>query len=171
MSGKQASNLSNGRFEVPADYYWNPLGPVTFDDGRPNPNRLPGLDPAVVPVEGVGFLLRSFRPLDTGPRMVEVTNKSTRLLAGLRGVVGNWDWETAALYSEADTEDVTNNRLSSTFFQQQLLLDTADAYNIFTGGDINDPTAPNAPNPNPQSAIDPMRVTITRNSDDLARPR
>ena len=62
---EQASNLSNGRMEVPADYYWNPLGPVNFDDGRVNPNRLPGLDPAVVPVEGVGFLMRSFRPLDT----------------------------------------------------------------------------------------------------------
>ena len=160
-----ASNLSNGRFEVPADYYWNPLGPVTFDDGRPNPNRLPGLDPAVVPVEGVGFLLRSFRPLDTGPRMVEVTNDSTRLLAGLRGSAGDWDWETAALHSEAETEDITNNRLSSTLFQQQLLLDTPDAYNVFTGGDIDDPTAPNAPNPNAQAAIDPMRISVRRKSE------
>lgn len=161
-----ASNLSNGRFEVPADYYWNPLGPVTFDDGRVNPNRLPGLDPAVVPVEGVGFQLRSFRPLDTGPRQVEVTNQSVRLLAGLRGSFGSdWDWETAVLYSEADTEDRTNNRLSSTLFQQQLLLDTPDAYNVFTGGDINNVTAPVAPNPNPQSAIDPMRITVNRNSE------
>ena len=89
-----ASNLSNGRFEVPADYYWNPLGPVTFDDGRPNPNRLPGLDPAVVPVEGVGFLLRSFRPLDTGPRAVEVTNESMRIprrTARRRGRLGLGD--------------------------------------------------------------------------------
>ena len=161
---EQASNLSNGRFEVPADYYWNPLGPVNFDDGRLNPNRLPGLDPLVVPVEGVGFLLRSFRPLDAGPRRVQVTNDSYRLLAGLRGGVGDWDWDTAVLYSEAETEDVSNDRLSSTLFQQQLLLDTPDAYNVFTGGDITDPTAPNNPNPNPQSAIDPMQISVTRNS-------
>ena len=162
---EQASNLSNGRFEVPADYYWNPLGPVTFDDGRPNPNRLPGLDPAVVPVEGLGFQLRGFRALDAGPRRVEVTNDSVRFLAGLRGSWGEWDWDTAALYSEAETHDQSRSRMSSTLFQQSLLMDTSDAYNVFTGADINDPTAPFNPNPNPQSAIDPFLITVDRISD------
>lgn len=162
---EEASNLSNGRMEVPADYYWNPLGPVTFDDGRPNPNRLPGLDPAVVPVEGVSFLLRSFRPLDAGPRLVEVDNDSTRLLAGLRGTLGDWDWDSAVLYSEAETHDHTDNRLSSTLLQQALLLDTPDAYNLFTGGDVSNPSNPVNPNPNPQSVIDAMRISVDRISE------
>ena len=70
------------------------------------------------------------------------------------------------LYSEANTEDQTNNRLSSTLFQQQLLLDTpARIQHLHGRCNISDPTAPIAPNPNPQSAIDPMRITVTRNSD------
>ncbi len=161
---EQAGNLSNGRMEVPADYYWNPLGPVTFDDGRANPNRLPGLDPLVVPVEGVSFRLRSFRPIDTGPRRVEVTNESLRLLAGLRGTFGDWDWDSAVLYSEADTHDQTDDRISSTLFQQSLLLDTPDAYNIFNGGNPLDPTAPVTANPNPQSVIDPFLIQVNRKS-------
>jgi hypothetical protein len=36
---------------IPASNYWNPFGPVTFADGTPNPNRLPGL--TGVPVGGL----------------------------------------------------------------------------------------------------------------------
>ncbi len=161
---ESASNLSNGRMEVPADYYWNPLGPVTFDDGRVNPNRLPGLDPAEVPVEGESFSMRSFRPLDAGPRSVEVENTSFRLLGGLRGNWGEWDWDTAILYSEAETNDSSDNRISSTLFQESLLLDTPNAYNIFTGSDVTDPSAPFNANPNSQDVIDPFLITVNRDS-------
>ena len=159
---EQADLLSNGRFEVPADYYWNPLGPVTFADGRINPNRLPGLDPAAVPVEGVSFSLRDYRPADAGPRRVEVENESYRFLAGLRGTWGEWDWDTALMYSEAETDDTTDNRVSTTLFQQSVLLDTPDAYNLFTGGSVSDPSSPFDPTVNPQASIDPFLINVTR---------
>src|SRR5690606_30604978 len=123
---------SSAPVTVPADNYWNPFGPVTFADGRPNPNRLPGLN---IPAEGLDLDLDLYRLIDAGPRLITVENTSYRALAGLRGQWGEWDWETALLYSEAETDDTTHNRVSSTLFQQALMRDTPDAYNPFNGGD------------------------------------
>lgn len=162
---EQASILSNGRFFVPADYFYNPFGPVNFDDGRVNPNRLPGLDPALVPVEGLGFELLSLRPVDVGPRQVEVTNDSFRLLGGVRGDWGDWSYDSAILYSEATTEDVASNRISTPLLQASLSLDTPDAYNIFTGVNPADPSSIFDSTPNPRSAIDPFIVSSSREAD------
>ena len=159
---EQSAILSNGRFLVPADYYWNPLGPVTFDDGRLNPNRLPNLDPAVVPVEGLGFEVNSLRPTDTGPRRIEVEGTSYRALAGLRGGIGDWDIDTAVWYSEANVEDTASNRISTPLFQQQFFLDTPDAYNAFTGVNPNNLASIQDFSPNPQSSIDPFLVSASR---------
>ncbi len=160
-----AGLLSNSRFEVPADYYWNPLGPVTFADGRVNPNRIPAAGDPEVPDEGLGFTLRTMAPYDVGPRMVTVDDDSYRILGGLRGNWGDWDWDTAVLYSEAETKDHTRNRVSHTLFQQSLMLDTADAYNLFTGLDTNNPSAPFDPTPNPEAVLDTFRINVTRKSE------
>ena len=163
---EQASILSNGRFVVPAEYYWNPLGPVTFADGRTNPNRLAGLDPTVVPEEGLEFTLRSLRPVDVGPRQVEVNSTSYRFLAGYKGTFAdNWDYDTAVLYSKAETDDVASNRISTPLLQQQLSLDTADAYNIFTGVNPEDPSSIDDQTVNPRSSIDPFIVSATRSAE------
>ena len=159
---EQAAILSNGRFFVPADYYWNPFGPVTFDDGRVNPNRLPGLDPAIVPVEGLGFQLTSVRPTDLGPRRIEVEGTSYRALAGLKGNLGAWDFDTAVWHSRAEVDDTASNRISTPLFQQSFFLDTPDAYNIFTGVNPNDTTSILDSTPNPQSSIDPFLVSASR---------
>ncbi len=163
-SREAAGLLSNGRFDVPADYYWNPLGPVTFADGRVNPNRLVPAGDADVPDEGLGFTLRTFAPYDVGPRRVTVDDDSFRILGGLRGSWDDWDWDTAILYSEAETTDHTDNRVSHTLFQQSLLLDTENAYNLFTGLNVNDPTAPFDPTPNPEAVLDTFRIGVTRES-------
>ena len=160
---EQSAVLSNGRFMVPADYYWNPLGPVTFADGRANPNRLAGLDTSIVPVEGLGFEVNSVRPVDVGPRDIEVESTSYRFLNGLRGNWGNWDWDSAVLYSEAEVDDVASNRISTPLFQAQLRLDTPDAYNIFSGVNPDDPTSISDQTPNPRSSIDPFIVSASRN--------
>lgn len=162
---EQASILSNGRFYVPADYYWNPFGPVYLEDGSLNPNRLPGLDTSIVPEEGLGFQLTSFRPVDIGPRQIEVTSTSYRALAGVRGSFGDWDYDSALLYSTAKVKDVASNRVRTSLLQQQLSLNTSDAYNIFTGINPGSPSSIVDQTVNPQSSIDPFLVSATREAE------
>lgn len=162
---EQAGLLSNGRFTVPEDYYWNPLGPVTFADGRINPNRVPAAGDATVPDEGLSFTIRNFTPLDTGFRRVNVEDESFRFVTGLEGSFGDWDFDTGVVYSEAETIDTTNNRVSHSLFQQALLSDQADAYNIFNGLDFDDPTSPFDPTPNARSSIDPFMISVKRASE------
>ncbi len=162
---EQAGLLSNGRFTVPADYYWNPLGPVMFADGRMNPNRVAPAGDPTVPDEGLSFVIRNFTPLDTGFRQVNVEDESFRFVTGLEGSFGDWDFDTGFVYSEAETVDKTDNRISHTLFQTALLSDQADAYNIFNGLDLNDPTSPFDPTPNPRSSIDPFIISVKRESE------
>ncbi|MEM7763371.1 MAG: TonB-dependent receptor [Pseudomonadota bacterium] len=129
-----AQVLSSGRFVVPATAFYNPFG--------------------------VDLEVRDYRALDAGPRMINVENDSFRVLGGLRGQFGNWDWETAALHSKSETTDITN-RMSTTLFQRAIARITPDAYNIFAGGDINDTDAPNTA-ANSQSTIDSFVVPVSR---------
>lgn len=123
---------------VAADAYWNPLGATTLPDGSPNPNRLPGLD---IPDSGLPLTIQSYAPFETGPRAVDVRNDQFRLLAGLRGQIGNWDWETAGLYSQARVRDITD-AVSNTLFQNAVNIRTEEAYNPFSGGNPDDPSGP-----------------------------
>ncbi len=117
---------------IPASNYYNPFGPVG------SANRLPVTN---APTGGLDLVLGSltgtaaYRPIDAGPRKTEVENLSTRALVGLRGDFANWDWETALLYTMANSED-KENRISNTLFQQALARSTPDAYNPFNGGCI-----------------------------------
>jgi outer membrane receptor protein involved in Fe transport len=69
------------------------------------------------------------------PRNVNNDGQSTRLLFGLRGTQGDWDWESAGVWSEATRDDVTTNRVSNTLITQALFDPTPAAYNLFAGGD------------------------------------
>lgn len=129
-----SSPLAAARITIPRTNYWNPFGATTLPDGSPNPNRLPGLN---VPDEGADVSLFSYRLVDAGPRRTTVINESYRVLGGFRGMIGDFDWESAALYSTAKTDDTTN-RVSSTLFQEALARSTPDAYNPFNGGDLAD---------------------------------
>lgn len=159
---EQGAALSSAPVSVPAHSYWNPFGPVTFADGRPNPNRLPGLD---IPAEGLDLDLDLYRLIDVGPRVITVENTSYRALGGVRGAWRDWNWETALLYSEAETDDTTHNRVSSTLFQQALMLDTPEAYNPFNGGDPANwsagDTTPSDPGTIDSFLIDVSRVSST----------
>jgi iron complex outermembrane receptor protein len=129
---------------VPASNYWNPFGPIT------SPNRLAGLNPADVPNEGLDVLLQNWRPTDLGPRFISTESTTFRVLGGLRGQFGNWDWETAIAYSENETSDTESNRLSKTLLQAELSLSTPDAINPFGG-----------PNANTQAQWDRVRISNT----------
>ncbi len=142
---------------VPANNYWNPFGPVKFSDGSDNPNRLPGLN---IPDEGVAMILNDYRFVDAGPEVINVKNTEYRLLAGLRGNVVGWDWESALVWSEATTED-RSNRISNTLLQQSLALETPMAYNVFNGGNLADFSNGDG-TPNDPAIIDAITVDAYR---------
>lgn len=158
--------LSTQPIDIPASNYWNPFGPVTFSDGSPNPNRLPGLDPNQIPVEGVALPYVSaegaaYRILERGGPFVNVNDQSYRVLQGLRGSWKEWDFDMAYVYSEAETLDRTDNRLDLNRLMEQLALETPDAYNPWTGGGTYlgnhfDSTS------NPASSTDPFYASVDR---------
>ena len=113
---------------------------------------------------GEDVTLRSYRAIDTGPRNVEVQDTSYRVLAGIKGDFGDWDWESAAFYSKAKTEDQANRIQASAFQASINSTDPSRAYNIFTGGDINNVNAGDS-TLNPQSVIDQFMVNVSRDSE------
>ena len=99
---------------------------------------------------------------DVGRRRIDVDSNAYRLLSGLRGDLGEWEWESALLYSHARTKDTESNRVSNSALQAALLSsDPAVAYNPFNGGDLSNPGGFDA-TMNAASIVDPLRVSITR---------
>lgn len=128
---EQSAPISSAQISIPASNFYNPFGPTTIN-GAPNPNRLPNL--VNVPAAGLSLTILNYRPVDTGPRTFTVTDDLYRLLGGLRGGFGDFDWESALSYSWARTDDNTHNAVSNSLFQQALAKSTPDAYNPFNGG-------------------------------------
>ncbi|MBA4804902.1 MAG: TonB-dependent receptor [Brevundimonas sp.] len=158
---EQETPLTAARIIMPANAYWNPLGPVG------SPNRLPGLTSGAgnspFPADGAPLALQDYRVVDAGPQYVNVESLSTRFLAGLRGEWRGFDWESAVLYSTSRTDD-TMRAISSTLFQQAIARTTPDAYNPFIGGSLIDPSrGPEVGNP--QSVIDSFMVDVSRISE------
>jgi iron complex outermembrane receptor protein len=149
--------LSSGPLVIPASSYWNPFGPVTFANGQANPNRLPGIN---APVGGLPVILSSYNFADVGPNIVDVKNTQYRLLGGLRWNFLGFQWESAALYSQARVRD-TSDGISQTLLQRQLALSTPDAYNPFNGGNLLDPSGADA-TPSNRAAIDAIKVKTQR---------
>lgn len=127
---------------VPASNYWNPFGAVS------SPNRLPGLNTTDAPAAGVDVLLQNWRPTDLGPRFITTDTRTYRVMAGLRGSFGNWEWEGAIANSSNKTTDEESNRLSKTLLAAELAKSTPDAINPFGG-----------PNANTQAQWDRVRIS------------
>ena len=147
-------SLGNIPITVAANAYWNPLGPVG------SVNRLPGLSTAVVPAEGLPVQITSLSYVDVGSRPVDVINYQYRFLGGVRGSLGDWDFDSAALYTWATAADTQRN-FSNTLLQQAINRTTPDAYNPFNGGCVDQPSIGDC-TPNPQSTIDSFMIEATR---------
>lgn len=135
---EQNANLTAQRFTISPDAYYNPFGETVT--------------------------LRNIRPMDVGPRRIEVEDTSYRLLAGLRGYIDSWEWESALLYSRADTLDTGYNRIRVSALQQAInASDAANAYNPFIGGDPNNLNSGTAVY-NDAAVIAGLTADITRDS-------
>jgi outer membrane receptor protein involved in Fe transport len=142
---------------IPASNFYNPFGPAG------SPNRLPGYTgPGLDLVLGSLTGTSAYRPVDAGPRRTEVENLSGRALLGLRGEILDWRWESALLYTNAETQD-SENRVSNTLFQAALARNTADAYNPFNGGCLTDFAGGDC-TPSERAAIDSFTVQAARRS-------
>jgi outer membrane receptor protein involved in Fe transport len=84
-----------------------------------------------VPVEGLEIRLDNYGWIDA-PRHVYNDGETYRFLTGLRGEMGNWDWESAVVWSRAEKEDITKNRLSNTLMREALNDPTPAGYNVFS---------------------------------------
>ena len=110
--------------------YWNPFGAATLANGQPNPNRLPNL--VGVPAGGLRLTFNAYGLLDLGASQVIVKNDQYRVLGGFKGKKLGFNWETAALYSEATVDDLSY-ALDGTAFSAAVNRTTPDAYNPFNG--------------------------------------
>ena len=144
---------------IARDAFWNPFGPVQLADGTPNPNRLPG---TTIAADGADVIMERMRFVDVGNREIAVNKDSYRLVAGLRGDFGGWDFDTGFVYSDAKLSDITGNRVSLTLMQNQINLTTSDAYNPFNGGCVTGDPGIGDCTPNPASSIDPFRIDVFR---------
>ncbi len=137
-SREQTHNLTAQRFVIAADAAFNPFGEEVT--------------------------LRRYRAVDSGTRDIEVEDTSYRLLGGLRGEMGAWEWEAGLFHTAAETNDLARNRIQASAFQAAINnTDPNLAYNIFNGADINNPNL--ADNTlNPQSVIDQFMIDVQRDS-------
>lgn len=146
-----STNLTTAPLIVGANNPYNPFGSGA--------GRLVGYTGPAQAITIVGL-----RVDDVGPRRIHVESDVGRILAGFRGNLGSWKWETAGLYSWAQTVDSESNRVSNTALQAALLSSNpATAYNPFTGGNLTSPSSLD-PSRNAASVVDPMRITVRRNS-------
>ena len=154
-----AAILSAVPVGISRNAYWNPFGPVTFPGGVANPNRVPG---TTIPAAGADVIMERYRFVDAGNRSVNVDKDSYRLVAGLRGDFGSWDFDTGFVYSEAKTTDREGNRVSSTLMQQAINRSTPNAYNPFNGGCVTGDPGQGDCTPNPQEVIDEFLIDVFR---------
>ena len=156
---EQAAPVGSGPIVVPKTNYYNPFGAMYLPDGSLNPNRLPGID---APEEGLDVRMVSYRPTDTS-RPYTVDDESFRVVAGIRGMLGAFDWESAVLYSAAKTRDEQHGSISNTLFTQALARSDPGAYNPFNGGDPLDWSAPDG-TPSNADTIASFTIPVIRKS-------
>ena len=110
-------------FLVPLSNYW--LNQLVDSDGNKlvNSSQL---------ANGLG-LWKSRHRFDA-PRGYDSDRVTLRFLQGFRGTIGDWDWDTAVLWSDAKSKQKNKNRQSMTLLNQALALSTPNAYNPFCGG-------------------------------------
>ena len=147
---------------VAAGNPYNPFGTRFYDAlGTPNPDGSPRITGAPSDVVLSRVTLPEF-----GPRKIDVRSETMRALAGLRGQVSErWNWESALLYSRAETTDLESNAIKESQLRDAAQRTNNTALNPFmttfsvVGGAL---TTSGARFMNPESVIAPLRGTFYR---------
>ncbi|TAJ71540.1 MAG: TonB-dependent receptor [Phenylobacterium sp.] len=139
--------------------YYNPFGATTLANGQPNPNRLPNL--VGVPAGGLRLTFNTYGLVDLGPSQVIVENDQIRVLGGLKGKKFGFNWESAALYSEATVDDLSY-ALDGTAFSAAVNRTTPDAYNPFNGIGTSNLITGGDQTPSSAAALAGLIIPITR---------
>lgn len=121
-----SANSDNGIY-VPASNYYNPYGSRFYGPGTDNPDIAP-----------MDVRINNYRPLELGPRTADVSSRAYQVRGGLRGYMGEWDWEAGASYGSGKTRDEAGNMMRESALRERLALDTPDAFNPFGGPGGND---------------------------------
>jgi outer membrane receptor protein involved in Fe transport len=146
-----AGDFSVALLELGSDYYWSNILGITADNiaSQEAANAKLIADGKTPKSIKTNIRIDNWRP-DIGPRVINVEKETYRYLLGIRGTTDSgWDWESAYLYSEAETNDVTDNRLSNSLLQAGLNDSTSNAINIFSS-DV-------------KTALSPAIVSVYRN--------
>jgi outer membrane receptor protein involved in Fe transport len=148
--------------EVPADNPWNPFGSRFYHPtGAPNSDGTPRLvgTPAVLRIP------TAVRLNEWKPRIFNVYSYAYRTLAGVRGKLpGDWEWESAFLYSGAQTHEYDHNTVRESWLRQALGRTDTNAYNPFgyTFKIVDNQIRVAAPYRNPDSLLDSLYYTAQR---------
>src|SRR5690554_692134 len=121
MSG----NSDNGIY-APASNYYNPFGTRFYGPGTDNPDIAP-----------MDVRINNYRPIELGPRTADVASRAYQVSGGLRGYLGDWDWEAGASYGSGKTRDDAGNMMRESALRERLARDTPDAFNPFGGPGAN----------------------------------
>ncbi|MDC3288851.1 TonB-dependent receptor [Gammaproteobacteria bacterium] len=146
-----AGDFAVALLELGPDYYWSNILGITADNiaSQEAANAKLIEDGKTPKSIKTNIRIDNWRP-DIGPRVINVEKETYRYLLGIRGTTDSgWDWESAYLYSEAETNDVTDNRLSNSLLQAGLNDSTSNAINIFSS-DV-------------KTALSPAIVSVYRN--------
>ncbi|MCD9033254.1 TonB-dependent receptor [Luteimonas sp. Y-2-2-4F] len=134
-----SANADNGIY-VPASNYYNPFGSRFYGPGTDNPDIAP-----------MDVRINNYRPLELGPRTADVSSRAYQAVGGLRGQLGEWNWDGGLGYGRGETRDEAGNMLSESRLRERLALDTPDAFNPFGG-----------PGANSQAVMDAVRIGTWR---------
>jgi iron complex outermembrane receptor protein len=159
FSGREPINFDNvdePGIYVPASNPYNPFGTRFYHPtGAPNADGTPRLVGTPADVSMVGGVT----PVELKPRVIKVDSHLFRVLAGVRGkFLDNWQWETAVMYSGAQTHEYEHNYMRESLLRRALNRTDSTALNPFgyTFKIQNNLIVADKPFINPNSVWDPL---------------
>lgn len=122
------ASSSDAALVVPVDNPYNPFGSRFYSPtGAPNADGTPRLTGTP---QSVSIVSKRFT--DVGAETIDIETTAVTATAGLRGdIVPGWTWESAALYSRAESKDDSLNAIRESALLAQTARTDASAFNPF----------------------------------------